>query len=88
MRFNEGHSSHPAPKGAALRVTFYWAIFAFLGYFLGYFLLKMPRRTFCKAFLQRGRICPACGRPHLGAARGGPSKHLRLLACGLGAFVF
>ena len=55
MGFNEERSSHPAPKGATLRVAFYWAIFAFLGYFLGYFLLKMPCRTFCKAFQRRGR---------------------------------
>ena len=55
MGFNEERSSHPAPKGATLRVTFYWAIFAFLGHFLGHFLPKIPHRTLCKGFRRRGR---------------------------------
>ena len=49
------HNLHPSLKGVGLRVTFLWAIFAFLGYYLGYYLLKMPPARLQKAFLRRER---------------------------------
>ena len=56
-------SFNPSPKVARLRATLFNCEISFLGYFLGYILLKIPHRVLCKGFLRRTRF----RRPGAGA---------------------
>ena len=52
-------SFNPSPKVARLRATLFNCEISFLGYFLGYILLKIPHRVLCKGFQRRTRFAQA-----------------------------